>query len=75
MESQKENEIIEKIEIINSKIDKILEIIENNKKNCEKMENHITFIESVYDNIKNPLGYICSKVKNISGTSNYSLEN
>lgn len=36
-------------------------------KNCEKMGNHIDFVESVYDTVKHPLTYICNK---ISGTSN-----
>ena len=72
---ENENELLKKIEIINNKIDKLLEISEKNKENCDKMDKHINFIENIYDNIKNPLGYICSKVKNISGNSNYSLEN
>lgn len=69
------HEILNKIEIIDKKIDKLLEIVETNKTNCEKMEKHITFIENIYDNVKNPLGYLCNKVKTLSGSSNYSLEN
>lgn len=31
------------------------------------MSNHIDFIDKVYDNVKSPLGYICSKVSIFSG--------
>tara|TARA_B110001450_G_C17515358_1_gene438207 strand:- start:77 stop:292 length:216 start_codon:yes stop_codon:yes gene_type:complete len=70
-----ENELSKKIEQIDKKIDKILEIIEENKENCKKMKHHITFIESVYENVKNPLGYLCNKVKIFSSETKYSLEN
>ena len=39
------------------------------------MSEHIDFIENVYDNVKNPLGFICNKISSISGNSNYTLEN
>tara|TARA_B110000238_G_scaffold182407_1_gene208152 strand:+ start:782 stop:997 length:216 start_codon:yes stop_codon:yes gene_type:complete len=70
-----ENEIFKKIELINEKVDRLLEIVETNKQNCEKMEKHITFIENIYDNVKNPLGYLCNSVKSLSRGINYSLEN
>ena len=60
-------EILERIE---ERLDKIFEILENRvTKNCEKMSNHIDFIDTVYDNVKSPLAYICNKVKSIAGSS------
>ena len=35
---------------------------------CKKMGAHIDFVESVYDNVKNPLGFICKKVNKMVGT-------
>ena len=29
---------------------------------CKKMGSHIVFIESVYDTVKHPLGYLCNKI-------------
>ena len=43
--------------------------------NCKKMSDHIDFIETVYDNVKNPLGFLCNKLNVFSGNSNYTLEN
>tara|TARA_B100000214_G_scaffold43609_1_gene27360 strand:+ start:5643 stop:5885 length:243 start_codon:yes stop_codon:yes gene_type:complete len=63
---------------IEKKIDIILSILEDNvKPNCDKMGSHINFVESVYDNVKNPLGFICSRVNYLRGseTKSYSLEN
>ena len=41
------------------------------------MGNHIDFIEHVYDNVKHPLGYICKKIKYITGNdeTQYTLTN
>ena len=41
---------------------------------CKKMSNHIDFIENVYDNVKNPLGYICNKLNFLSGEKEYKLD-
>jgi septation ring formation regulator EzrA len=68
------------------KIDKKLENIEKdiaeikNKINndlvddCKKMSQHIDFIERVYDNVKNPLGYICNKLNYYTDNTQYNLE-
>ena len=42
------------------------------------MGNHIDFVENVYDNVKNPLGFICNRVNYFRGQDDnvkYSLEN
>jgi hypothetical protein len=68
-------EINKRLDKLDGKISRILELLEGDlKNNCEKMGEHIQFVEKVYDNIKHPLGYICNKVKSLSGKGNYSLE-
>ena len=53
---------------IEEKLDRIITILtEDVKENCDKMGEHINFIETVYEDVKNPLGYICNKVKYLSG--------
>mgnify|MGYP001231234888 CR=1 FL=1 len=70
-------ELEEKIDIINDKLDNILNILESNvKPNCEKMSSHITFVESVYNNIKEPMYYVCSQIRSFGnfrylGTNNF----
>ena len=44
---------------INEKLDKILALLETD---CKKMSNHIDFVETVYDNLKNPLNYVMNTV-------------
>ena len=29
---------------------------------CKKMSEHIDFVENVYENVKNPLGFLCNKL-------------
>ena len=52
-----------KIENLNDKVDE--EVLEE----CKKMGSHIDFVENVYDNVKHPLGYICKKIKGLTGSS------
>jgi len=59
-------EIENKIDKIDKKLDKILLILENSiELNCNRMGNHINFIENVYENIKFPLIYFCSIFNNL----------
>ena len=57
------------------KLNKITELLENDvKPNCNKMSSHIDFVDNVYDTVKSPLGFICSKVSIIGGNKEeYSL--
>ena len=34
---------------------------------CKKMSEHIDFVENVYENVKNPLGFLCNKLNVFSG--------
>lgn len=74
-------EIITLLTTIDSKIDKlsleleeIKQLVNDDLKNqCEKMGEHIDFIEDVYDNVKHPLTFICNKIKSISGSNNNNV--
>ena len=56
----------DKIDEQNKKLDIITNILNNDVKiNCDKMSEHIDFIEMVYNKIKSPMYYICSKFENI----------
>ena len=64
-----------KLDNINDKLDRIMDILNRDvKEKCDKMGEHIDFIENVYDNVKNPLGYLCNKLSSFSGNTRYSLE-
>jgi hypothetical protein len=74
--SHRLDKLEEKINTIEKKIDMIIEILnENLIVNCKKMGDHIDFVEKVYDNVKNPLGYICNKVNYFVKKDNYELDN
>ena len=50
------------------KLNTILELLEKDvQPNCKKMSSHIDFVDSVYETVKSPMGYICSKVSILSG--------
>lgn len=70
---EKTNEKIDKLELKVDKLDK--SVNEDLYEECKKMGSHIDFVETVYDNVKHPLGYICKKVQYLTGNSEetYSL--
>ena len=48
---------------MNEKLDLIIKTINKDLTNdCKKMAKHIDFVEGVYENVKHPLNFICSKV-------------
>ena len=60
----------ERLERIEHKLDTLIKLIsEDVKTNCGKMGEHIDFVETVYENVKNPLGYICGKINYLAGKS------
>ena len=71
------NEIDNKLNDLDDKISDILILLERDvKPNCNKMNNHIDFIESIYQNVKNPLGFLCNKINYIrTDSATYNLEN
>ena len=73
---KKHLDILEKkIDEIDLKLITILELLQNDiRPNCKKMSSHIDFVDVVYENVKNPLGYICSKVTKLSDNETYDLE-
>ena len=52
-------EFAERLENLEKKMDKILELLE---KDCKKMSNHIDFVENVYENIKMPFNYLMDRI-------------
>jgi len=64
----------EKINDLDDKLSDILILLERDvKPNCNKMSSHIDFVDNVYDTVKNPLGFFCSKVGKLSGDESHSL--
>ena len=65
------------IKTLNEKLDLILVILDKDiNENCKKMGDHIDFVEKVYENVKNPLGFLCNRLNYFSNENdNYTLEN
>jgi hypothetical protein len=50
--------ILEILRSINSRLDSIEDILYNTQKSTRKMDNHIDFIDNVYDNVRKPFSKI-----------------
>ena len=62
------NTMEKKIDNINQQLIDILILLNDNKKDCEKMSSHIDFIDSVYDKLKMPIDFVCSRVNMITNS-------
>ena len=63
----------EKIIEIEKKMDRLLELVEND---CKKMRDHIDFVEHVYDNVKTPFNYVMNSVNSLMFLNrNLAVEN
>lgn len=56
----KQEEILELLKGIKIRLDKIEEIINLNQKSAKKMDDHIDFVDNVYESIKKPFCNILS---------------
>jgi GTP cyclohydrolase III len=58
------------VERMEEKLDAILQKLDDNIiKNCDKMGDHIDFVNNVYDTVKVPLHYISNKVQKMIGNA------
>lgn len=46
--------VLQKLSLIEKRLDNIEKILEIQKKSSEKMDNHIDFIDNVYNQVKKP---------------------
>lgn len=56
------SDIDDRVSMVEEKIDKILEILAGIDQNCDKMSNHINFVESIYEQIKRPFHFVMNRV-------------
>ena len=77
MEEEARLDMLErKLTSLEDKLDKILELLNKDvKPSTTKMTAHIDFVEAVYENVKNPLGFLCNRIGLLAGKSieNYPL--
>ena len=58
------NLIEQKVNNIDQKLTDLIILMNDNKKDCEKMSTHIDFIDSVYDKLKAPIDFVCNIINN-----------
>lgn len=67
------DDIEKKVQNLEAKIDKLIDLLENVKEDTHKMSTHIDFIDNVYSKIRMPLFWICDKVNSFKSSGiNYN---
>ena len=57
------SELSKKVDKLQEDVAKILVLLESSvKANCDKMGEHITFIEDVYSKVRYPMEYVADKI-------------
>jgi hypothetical protein len=78
--SSNEELILNKISILEEKMDLIIKLLETNnnhikdiEKSCNKMNGHIDFIETTYDKLKYPIDVFKNKIELVFGKEQKKL--
>ena len=58
------NRLEQKIDNIDQKLTDLIILMNDNKRDCEKMSSHIDFIDSVYEKLKTPIDFVCNTINN-----------
>ena len=64
------NEIKNQLDILSNKIENLENKIDLLIKCCGKMDGHINFIETTYNNVRSPLNFIKNKIEYYIGNNN-----
>lgn len=51
-----------KVDELSLKMDTIIKLLSQQTENCNKMGEHIDFIEDIYETVKHPIEYICGTI-------------
>ena len=62
IESRTKN-IEKELKNIDDKLTDLIILMNDNKRDCEKMSSHIDFIDSVYQKLKTPIDYVCKRLE------------
>jgi len=63
--SSEDRDLHERMNVIEYKLDKILEKLDSITTGTEKMSSHIDFIDGVYNRVRTPLYWICDRVNTL----------
>ena len=62
IESRTKN-IEKELKKIDDKLTDLIILMNDNKRDCEKMSSHIDFIDGVYQKLKTPIDYVCKRLE------------
>tara|TARA_Y100000816_G_C25911129_1_gene475193 strand:+ start:209 stop:487 length:279 start_codon:yes stop_codon:yes gene_type:complete len=68
--NEKINVILKKLELIESKLDNLIEQNKKISKETQRMDSHVTFVEGVYDTVKSPFHFMMNRINKISYLTN-----
>ncbi len=66
------HDINKKLDQLEMKLDLILDLIKEMKVGTGKMENHIDFVENIYDTVKVPFHFAMKSISSIAGSPRQS---
>ena len=73
--NEKINVILKKLELIESKLDNLIEQNKKISKETQRMDSHVTFVEGVYDTVKSPFHFMMNRINKINYLTNTTSNN
>ena len=62
------------VDDLNRRLDHIENLIKANSQDCQKMSDHIDFIERIYEYVKRPLFFFTDKFKRLTSSHQVAIE-
>lgn len=67
------SEIEENLKLLREEVLSLKEIVLRLEKTCSRMDNHITFVDHVYDKVQAPFNFVLNKVSRVMGRTEQTL--
>jgi archaellum component FlaC len=59
--------LLDKLNLIDAKLNNVEKRLDDIQGSCQKMDDHISFVDNTYETLRSPLDYFREKINQISG--------
>lgn len=67
------SQIEENLKLLREEVQSLKEIVLRLEKSCSRMDDHITFVDHVYDKVQAPFNFVLNKVSRVMGRTEQTL--
>ena len=65
--------VLQEVRLLREEVKMLTEIVVRLEKSCSRMDDHITFVDHVYERVQRPMNFVLGKVSRLMGRSEQVL--